>query len=71
MSLSVSGVGQAASVQQTKSAVADQDSGPAKTPVKFGSSPAAAVTLSAQAQARAKALAIKNGHDPDGVQDGK
>ena len=42
-------------------------SGAAKPVASFGSTPAAALTISAQA----KALAIKTGHDPDGVQDGK
>ena len=45
------------------------DGGPAKAPPAFGSTPATAVSLSAQAQA--KAYAIKHGRDPDGVQDGK
>ncbi len=67
MSLSVSGVGQALPAQQTTSPASGLNAAAAKPPVKFGSGPAAAVTISAQA----KALAIKNGHDPDGVQDGK
>jgi hypothetical protein len=75
MSLSVNGVGQASLIQKLKSPAADQDrsGGAAKTSPAFGSTPAAAVTLSAKAQAQAKALAvaIKAGHDPDGIQDGK
>ena len=43
--------------------------GPRRHRPTFGSTPATAVSLSAQAQA--KAYAIKHGRDPDGVQDGK
>jgi hypothetical protein len=41
-------------------------------PVSYGSTPSAVVSVSAQAKAlQAKAYAIKHGHDPDGLQDGK
>lgn len=72
MSLSVNGVGQTSDVQKPQSPLAGPGGGGAtNTSVAFGSTPAAAVTLSAKAQAQAKALAIKTGHDPDGIQDGK
>ena len=75
MSLSVQAAGQASQVsrvQTTQSPTADLGGGTAKKPTKHGSTPAAVLSISAQAKAaQAKALAIKTGHDPDGVQDGK
>ncbi len=61
--------------QQPSSPSADRGTGlitaaPVKT--AYGSTPSAVVNISAQAKvAQAKAYAIKHGHDPDGVQDGK
>ena len=52
-------------VSNAKKAALPEERGPKSG--RFGSTPAAALTISAQA----KALAIKTGHDPDGVQDGK
>ena len=75
MSLSVQAAGQASPASQVKttnSPAADLENGIAPAPAKYGSTPAAALSLSAQAKAaQAKALAIKTGHDPDGIQDGK
>ena len=73
MSLSVQPVQQAHQaglVQTAKGAALGPAAAPA--PAQFGSAPAASLSISAQAKvAQAKALAIKNGHDPDGIQDGK
>ena len=74
MSLSVQSAGQASpssTAQAVSSALPVTTEAP-KASASFGSAPAAAVSLSAQAKvAQAKALAIKTGHDPDGIQDGK
>ena len=74
MSLSVPAVGPAnyaSQVQAVKSPAPDVGSAATQT-ARFGSAPAASLSISTQAKvAQAKALAIKNGHDPDGIQDGK
>ena len=72
MSLSVQTAGQTSPVNQAAKSAVGVVGGGAKPPAKFGSSPAAVLSVSAQAKAaQAKALAIKTGHDPDGIQDGK
>lgn len=64
-------------IQKTTSPAVSPDNQAAKTASSFGKSPAASLSISSQAKvaqgkvAQAKALAIKNGHDPDGIQDGK
>ena len=70
--MKLQGLAQTGGASQIKPATTPsplKDGGPAKALPAFGSTPAAAVSLSAQAQA--KAYAIKHGRDPDGVQDGK
>ncbi len=62
----------AVTVQQAKGPAAAETTEATKAPTAYGSTPAAVVDISAQAKAvQAKADAIKHGHDPDGLQDGK
>ncbi len=70
--MALQGVGQTGQAGQAPPATipsAGKDSGAVKAAPAFGSAPSAAVSITAQAQA--KAYAIKHGHDPDGIQDGK